>query len=93
MNIKEQGALYSVSTVVLMFAQWLISVLLVRLGSFEDAGLFSLAMSIANVFGAVATYGIRKVQVSDIDQQYTQKRYLAAREETMSSQRLRQVLL
>lgn len=79
MDVKKQGALYSVSTVVFMFAQWVISVALVRLGGFEDAGIFSLAMSIANIFGAVATYGIRKSQVADIDQQYTQKQYLAAR--------------
>lgn len=79
LKTEKQAVIYSAGSVILMFAQWLISVLLVRLGGFEDAGVFSLAMSIANVFSAVAAYGIRKVQVSDVDRQYTQKQYLAAR--------------
>lgn len=79
MDAKRQAVLYSVSAVVFMFAQWVISVALVRMGGFEDAGVFSLAMSIANLFLAVASYGIRNFQVSDVAHRFTQKQYLLAR--------------
>lgn len=79
MKTEKQAAIYSVGSVVLMFAQWLISVLLVRLGSFEDAGVFSLAMSIANVFVTFANYNTRSYQVSDLTGQFTQAQYLYMR--------------
>ena len=33
-----------------MLTQWLLSVFIVRISGFDDAGTYSLAMSIANVF-------------------------------------------
>lgn len=73
----------TVGNIVLMFAQWLISVLLVRMGGFADAGVFSLAMSISNVFSAMANCGTRTYQVSDISGQFTQNQYLLNRSFTI----------
>lgn len=79
MDIKTQITINSIGNVVLMLAQWLISVLLVRMGGFADAGVFSLAMTIANVFGAIANCGVRNYQVSDAGNQFMQKEYLWTR--------------
>lgn len=79
MDIKKQITLNTVGASLSLFSQWLISVALVRMGGFEDAGIFSLVMSIANVFGAVANYSIRQYQVSDAGHRFTQRQYLWAR--------------
>jgi len=72
---RSQTVIHSIGAFVLMFGQWLISVLLVRLGGYEDAGLFSLAMSISNVFAYFANYGIRTYQISDVKGEFTQNQY------------------
>ncbi len=79
LKTSKQALIFSFGSFVLMFAQWLISVLLVRVGSFEAAGVFSLAMSISNVFIGFASYGMRNYQISDIDGQFTQLQYILTR--------------
>lgn len=79
MEQKKQTTIYSFSTTFFMLAQWVISVALVRLGGFSDAGIFSLAMSIANMFGTFSYYGLRGFQVSDVSHEYTQKQYFISR--------------
>lgn len=79
MPIKKQISINSAGAFALMFFQWLISVLLVRMGGFADAGVFSLAMSVSNVFGAVAGFGLRTYQISDAGNEFTQNQYLYGR--------------
>lgn len=79
MDLGKQITINSIGNVAIMFAQWLISVLLVRMGGFADAGVFSLAMTIANIFGAIADCGVRSYQVSDAGNQFAQGHYLCTR--------------
>lgn len=79
MDLPKQVTINSIGTVAVLFAQWLISVLLVRMGGFADAGIFSLAMSVANVFGAVSNFGLRSYQISDAGKQFEQKHYMLAK--------------
>lgn len=79
MDFRKQAAINSIGSVVLMFGQWLISVLLVRMSGYEDAGIFSLAMTVSNVFSFFANYGLRNYQVSDVNGRYTQSQYMLAR--------------
>lgn len=79
MDFKKQAFINSIGSVILMFAQWLISVLLVRMGGYDDAGVFSLAMSISNVFSFFANYGIRNYQITDVSRRFSSRQYLAAR--------------
>lgn len=79
MDFRKQAAINSIGSVVLMFGQWLISVLLVRMSGYEDAGIFSLAMTVSNVFSFFANYGLRNYQVSDVNGRYTQSQYILAR--------------
>ncbi len=79
MDYRRQAAINSMGSVVLMFGQWLISVLLVRMSGYEDAGVFSLAMTVSNVFSFFANYGLRNYQVSDVEGRFTQGQYILTR--------------
>ena len=79
MDFKQKMFLNTIGTVVLLFAQWLISVLIVRMGGYADAGIFSLAMSVSNIFAFLANYGIRNYQVADNKKMFSQQQYLYAR--------------
>lgn len=79
MDFRRQAALNSIGAVVSLFGQWLISVMLVRMSGYEDAGIFSLAMTVSNIFNFFANYGLRNYQVSDVKGAYTQQQYLMTR--------------
>lgn len=64
MKTEKRAVICSFGGAFLMFTQWLIAVLLARLGGFADAGVFSLAMSSSNVFTFFGSYGMRNDQVS-----------------------------
>ena len=76
MSLKKQTIINSLGSACLLGSQWLISVLLVRLSGYEDAGVFALAMSIANVFSTFANYGLRNYQVTDINFKYLPNQYI-----------------
>ena len=77
---KERAAALHTAGFVLLFAsQWLISVLLVRLGGYYDAGIFSIAMTISNVFAFLANFGIRSYMLTDVKGKYTLCQYRGAR--------------
>lgn len=60
--------------------QWLITVLVVRLSTnFDNSGILSLAMSLGNIYFALATYNIRPYQVSDVRGRYTASAYVGLR--------------
>lgn len=84
MDFRKQAAINSIGSIVLMFGQWLISVLIVRMSGYEDAGIFSLAMTVSNVFSFFANYGLRNYQVSDVEGKFTQGQYMLARTITAS---------
>ena len=79
MSFYKQVSINSIGMVAFLLAQWLISVLLVRMGGFADVGVFSLAMSVANIFSTIANFGIRNYQISDAGNRFTQKQYLLAK--------------
>ena len=79
LSIKNQTIISSLGMTVQFFAQWLISVLLVRMDGYEAAGVFSLAMSISNVFAYFANYGLRNYQITDVKHSFTKRQYLLAR--------------
>lgn len=66
-------------TIFFFFCQWLLSILVVRLNSFEAAGIYSLALSYANIFGFIANFGVRAYQVSDVERTIKDGSFIAAR--------------
>lgn len=60
--------------------QWLLSVVVVRIsGSYVDAGVLTLAISITNIFATLAAFSVRNYQVSDLSEKYSQSDYIAHR--------------
>lgn len=61
-------------------SQWLMSILVVRLsGSYEEAGVFGIALSVSNVFFMIATFSIRNYQVADINNKFSNGEYISFR--------------
>lgn len=66
--------------------QWLLSVAVVRIsGSYADAGILTLAISVTNIFTTLALFSVRNYQVSDLENRYDQADYVAHRILTCSS--------
>lgn len=85
MSIIIEAVYYDIGNFIYLGAQWIISVLLVRLGGFGDAGEFSLAMTVSGVFGMIANYGLRSFQVSDVNGKYSDKTFMTSRLITMAT--------
>lgn len=85
MELKKNVFWNTFGTVVYLAAQWLTTILIVRITSnYEDAGLYSLAMSISNVFYMIAIYNVRNFQVSDINEEYKNEDYVFHRVAVMT---------
>lgn len=59
--------------------QWVITVLVVRIDSFEASGQLSLAMTTSSSFSAIALFSMRNYQMSDVDEQYKTMHYVGSR--------------
>lgn len=79
LSLKTNTILNSIGSLFYLVCQWLVSVLAVRLGSYDAGGMYSLALSISNAFLGVCTFSIRYFQVSDTDNQYSPTRYITTR--------------
>ena len=77
-DTKSKTTIHSIGVIVLFFAQWLISMLLVRMGGFYDAGVFSLAMTVSNVFAYFANFGVRTFMLTETRGIYTTQQYKTA---------------
>lgn len=79
LSVGQNTLFNSVGSLYYLGCQWLITVLVVRLGSYESAGILSLCMSITNMFYTLASFGIRDFQVSDYAGKYTPAQYVFTR--------------
>lgn len=80
LSLKQNMLWNSCGSLVYLGCQWLITVLVVRLSSgFDEAGTLSLAMSVYNMFSALAIYRMYTYQVSDISHENTVGEYFAFR--------------
>ena len=70
----------TVGSVIGLAAQWLVSILIVRLSTnFDDAGAYSLAFSIYAIFVPVAVFRSDLYQLSDVERKYSPGEYLSFR--------------
>ncbi len=79
MNYKKQAFYNTLGNVVYLACMWLMTVVVVRLSGFEDAGILNIAMSVGNVFFFIGMYGIRSFQSSDTTHKYSDKTYIKTR--------------
>ena len=76
-----KNTLYSIiGSSVYLFSQWLMLVLVVRLsGSYEEAGVLGIAISVDNIFYIISTFYIRNYQGADINNRFSNSEYITFR--------------
>lgn len=67
------------ATFVYFFSQWLLTILVTRISGYENAGIFTLAVSFSNIFGYIGKFGVRSAQVGDVGYKYSDGQYFTAR--------------
>ena len=72
-------AFNSMGSLFYLLCQWLLTVVVVPLCSFEAAGILNLSISLTNEFFTLATFGIRIFQVSDSQGKYGPGLYISTR--------------
>lgn len=78
-TVQQNMLFNTVGSLIYYVCQWLISVIIVRVSGFGDAGLLSLAMSATAAPAIVGLFNVRSYQVSDMDGQYTDREYMRSR--------------
>ena len=61
------------------FCTWVITILVVRMGSFTDAGYLSLAMTTSSTYNAIALFAMRNYQITDSGHLYSDGEYVSSR--------------
>lgn len=79
LSVKKNILYNTIGSFFYLGCQWLTTIIIVHLGSFEMAGDLSLAISLTNTFTAVANYGMRNYQVSDVNNKYSASNYVTLR--------------
>ena len=79
MNDRKKLLIYSTGMVFYLGCQWLSILLVSNLSGNTSAGVYNLAISISNPFSAIALYGIRAYQISDINDRFSSRIYVSAR--------------
>lgn len=79
LTIKESVFWNTWGSVLYLGIQWLQTVLVTRILGYEDAGVFSLAMSVTNIFYALSIYGMKNFQISDMEGKYSPGNYVSSR--------------
>lgn len=78
-TVKQNMLFNTAGSLIYYFCQWLMSVLIVRISGFADAGILSLAMNVTAAPAIVGLFNIRSYQVSDIEECYSEQVYLKSR--------------
>lgn len=60
-------------------SQWMITVLIVYLGTYREAGFLSLAMTISSSFAVVTLFNVRGYQISDVKDEFDSNIYVGSR--------------
>lgn len=78
-NIKINIFWNTFGSIFYSFCQWLITIIVVKMATYETAGYLSLAMTTSSSFSAIALFSMRNYQVSDISEEYTDDVYVGSR--------------
>ena len=79
LSLRRNVMYNSAGSLTYLACQWLISVLAVRLGSYADGGMLSLAVTVTNVFYVLATFSLRVYQASDVTGRFGASCYISTR--------------
>lgn len=79
LSIKQSVAWNTWGNLLYFGVQWLLTILVARIIGYAAAGIYSLSMSVTNVFAALSLYGIRNFQISDLNNKYSAGDYARSR--------------
>ena len=78
-SIKKNMLFNTGGSLIYYACQWLMSIAIVRISGYEDAGILSIAMSVTASPAIIGLFNIRSYQVSDINHTFTDRVYLRSR--------------
>ena len=78
-NLFSNVILNTWATFVYFFSQWLLTIVITRVSGYDNAGTFTLAVSFSNIFGFISKFGMRGIQVGDIQKSYSDGQYFTSR--------------
>ena len=78
-SMKKNVMWNTFGSVFYCICQWLITIVVVRVASYETAGELSLAMTTSSSFSAISLFSMRNYQVSDVKGEYQTKEYVGSR--------------
>lgn len=78
-NIKLNIFLNTFGSIFYCICQWSLTIVVVKIASYELAGYLSLAMTTSSSFSAIALFSMRNYQISDVKEQYSSNVYLGSR--------------
>lgn len=78
-NIRKNIIWNTVGSIFYCACQWLITIVVVHLSSYEAAGYLSIAMTTSSSFSAISLFSMRNYQISDANGEYTDNEYVGSR--------------
>ena len=79
LSLGRNAALNTAGFLIYCLCQWALTLVVVRLRPGGDVGLLQLAMTVTNIFTALANYNMRTFQISDVREEYSPGVYTASR--------------
>lgn len=77
--MKKNVMWNTVGSIFYCFCQWLITIVVVHIASYADAGYLSLAMTTSSSFSAISLFSMRNYQVSDVVREFRTDTYIGSR--------------
>ena len=78
-RIRRNTLLYTGGSLIYFFAQWLMTVIIVKTSGFMPAGLLSLAMNVTSAPAIAALFNVRNYQISDLKGEFSDRTYIMSR--------------
>ncbi|WP_027432230.1 lipopolysaccharide biosynthesis protein [Lachnospira multipara] len=78
-NMKKNIAWNTFGSIWYSACQWLITIIVYHIASYEAAGYLSLAMTTSSSFSAISLFSMRNFQVSDVKGEYSRHEYVGSR--------------
>lgn len=79
MDMKKNILWNTIGSIFYSGCQWLISIVVVWMMSYETAGYLGLAMTTSSSFSAISLFNVRNFQVSDVKEEYNSRQYVGSR--------------
>ena len=78
-NIRKNVIWNTLGTMIYCAAQWVITIIVVHMAGYEDAGYLSLAMTTSSTFSVICLFGMRNFQISDVRREFSPHEYVGSR--------------